>query len=53
MLEAAENDFCIIGAGHYETESQAFLMLKDLISKEFPDVEFISAEQKNPVSAVL
>lgn len=53
MLEASENDFCIIGAGHYETESQAFLMLKDLISKEFPDVEFISAEQKNPVSAVL
>lgn len=53
MLEAAENNFCIIGAGHYETESQAFLMLKDMISKEFPDVEFISAEQKNPVSAVL
>lgn len=53
MLEAAENDFCIIGAGHFETESQAFLMLKDMISKEFPDVEFISAEQKNPVSAVL
>lgn len=53
MLEAAENDFCIIGAGHYETESMAFLMLKDIISKKFPDVEFISAEQKNPVSAVL
>lgn len=53
MLEAAENNFCIIGAGHYETESMAFLMLKDMISKEFPEVEFISAEQENPVRAVL
>lgn len=53
MLEASENDFCVIGAGHYETESMAFMMLKDMISKEFPDVEFISAEQKNPVLAVL
>lgn len=53
MLEAAEHDFCLIGAGHFETESMAFLMLKERISKKFPDVEFISAEQQNPVLAVL
>lgn len=53
MLEAAEKDYCIISAGHYETESESFLMLRDQISKAFPDVEFIRGKQKNPVLAVL
>lgn len=53
MLEAAEEGFCVISAGHYETESESFLMLRDQISKAFPDVEFIRGNQKNPVMAVL
>ncbi len=53
MLDAAENNFCLIGAGHFETESMAFLMLKDKLTESFPGVEFISADQKNPVLAVL
>ena len=52
MLEAVEENFCLISAGHYETEYSAFMMLKDRLAKEFPDVEFVSADQENPVSAV-
>lgn len=52
FLEAAENDFAVISAGHYETESESFRMLMDTLSKMFPDVEFIWGNQKNPVLAV-
>lgn len=52
FLEAAENDFAVISAGHYETESETFRMLMDTLSKMFPDVEFIWGNQKNPVLAV-
>ncbi len=52
LLEAAEAGYCVISAGHYETEYAAFMMLKDMLSHEFPEVEFISADQQNPVSAV-
>lgn len=53
MLEAAENGFCIISAGHYETEAESFLMLRGSLSSIFPGVEFINGNQKNPVQAVL
>lgn len=53
MLEAAESDYCLIGAGHYETEHMPFMMLKDELEKAFSDVEFISAQQENCVSAVV
>lgn len=52
MLDAQQNGYAVISAGHYETESMAFLMLKDKLEKIFIDVEFIIAPQKNPVLTV-
>ncbi len=44
MLECAENS--------YETEHDSFIMLMDKLKALFADVEFLSANQKNPVLAV-
>lgn len=52
MLECAENGYAVISAGHYETEHDSFLMLLDKLKEIFVDVEFVSANQKNPVLAV-
>ncbi len=52
MLEAAENDMAVISAGHFETENQAFLMLKDRLEGIFSDVEFIVAPRDNPIKTV-
>ena len=52
MLDCAENGYAVISAGHYETEHDSFLMLMDKLKAVFVDVEFISANQKNPVLAV-
>lgn len=49
MLDASENGFAVINAGHYETENKPFLMIKDKLEKIFTDVEFIIAPEKNPV----
>ena len=52
MLECAENGYAVISAGHYETEHDSFMMLMDKLQNIFVDVEFLSANQKNPVLAV-
>ncbi|MDE5670839.1 MAG: Nif3-like dinuclear metal center hexameric protein [Eubacterium sp.] len=52
MLECAENGYAVISAGHYETEHDSFIMLMDKLKALFTDVEFLSANQKNPVLAV-
>ncbi len=52
MLECAENSYAVISAGHYETEHDSFIMLMDKLKALFADVEFLSANQKNPVLAV-
>lgn len=52
MLDAAENGGCVIGAGHFETENAAFLMLKNKLSGIFTDVEFTVAPQENPVKSI-
>ncbi|MDE6723487.1 MAG: Nif3-like dinuclear metal center hexameric protein [Eubacterium sp.] len=52
MLDCAENGYAVISAGHYETEHDSFIMLMDRLKEIFVDVEFISANQKNPVLAV-
>lgn len=52
MLECAENSYAVISAGHYETEHDSFIMLIDKLKALFADVEFLSANQKNPVLAV-
>lgn len=52
MLECAENSYAVISAGHYETEHDSFIMLMDKLKALFADIEFLSANQKNPVLAV-
>ncbi len=52
MLEASENGFCVISAGHFETENEAFLMLKSKLDKIFTDVEFLIAPVQNPIKSV-
>lgn len=52
MLECSEQGYAVISAGHYETEHDSFMMLMDKLKDMFPDVEFASANQKNPVLAV-
>ena len=52
MLDASENGWAVISAGHFETENQAFLMLKDKLEKIFTDVEFIIAPRENPIQTI-
>ncbi len=52
LLEAAEHGFAAISAGHFETESKAFSMLLDKLQAEFPSVEFVWANQQNPVKTL-
>ena len=52
MLDSSEKGFPVISAGHFETEYAAFMMLKDKLSKLFADVEFISADQQNPIKTI-
>ena len=52
LLEAAEAQYPVLAAGHYETECAAFMTLKERLEQAFPDVEFICAPQKNPVLTV-
>ncbi len=52
MLDYQQTGFPLISAGHFETESKAFLMLKEKLEKVFPDVEFIIAPVKNPILSI-
>ncbi len=52
FLAAAEENFCVISAGHFETESESFHMLLNELKNKFPDVEFVWGNQQNPVLAV-
>ena len=52
MLDASEEGFAVISAGHFETENKAFLMLKDKLEKLFTDVEFIIAPYDNPIQTI-
>lgn len=49
MLDASETGYALIDAGHYETENEPFLMLKDKLEKRFTDVKFLIAPVDNPV----
>lgn len=41
LLDAAAKDFTVVSAGHYETENPVVSELCQLLSKRFPDVEFV------------
>ncbi|MGN1420778.1 MAG: Nif3-like dinuclear metal center hexameric protein [Eubacterium sp.] len=52
MLDAYENGYAVISAGHFETENVPFLMLKERLEQAFTDVEFLTAPVENPVSEI-
>ena len=52
FLTATQMGVTLFAAGHFETEYAAFMMLKDKLSKLFADVEFISADQQNPIKTI-
>lgn len=52
MLDAAQSNYPVISAGHFETENRAFLMLKDKLEQIFPDVTFIEAPVENPIHSI-
>ncbi|MBE6817326.1 MAG: Nif3-like dinuclear metal center hexameric protein [Ruminococcaceae bacterium] len=52
MLDATENGYAVISAGHFETEYTAFMMLKKKLEELFTDVEFIDAKQTNSIKTV-
>ena len=52
MLDASENGWAVISAGHFETEFAPFMALKSKLKQLFTDVEFIDANQQNPVKSV-
>ena len=52
LLEAAEAQYPVLAAGHYETEYAAFMTLKEKIGTGVPGCGIICAPQKNPVLTV-
>jgi dinuclear metal center YbgI/SA1388 family protein len=52
LLDAQQEGLAVISAGHFETENEPFLMLKEKLEKIFTDVEFVTAPASNPVLSV-
>lgn len=52
LIDAKDNGFTVIVAGHFETEALALEPLGELLRQQFPDVEFIRAQEDNPVFIV-
>jgi len=52
IIEARDAGFTLIIAGHYETESAVTVPLCRMLGERFPEVEFICAEEPNPVTVV-
>jgi len=44
-----DNGMALIDAGHYETEHIVCELLKNTLSKEFPDIDFVISESNVPV----
>lgn len=52
MLEASQEGKAVISAGHFETENEPFLMLKNDLERIFTDVKFLTAPVSNPVKTI-
>lgn len=50
LVEARNNGFTIVVAGHHETEAPAMDVLCRRLREQFPDVEFIRAEDPSPTA---
>ena len=50
LIEAKQNDFCFVDAGHFETEVLVCSALKHKLKDKFENqVNFVVANQENPV----
>ena len=52
MLDAAENGFAVIAAGHYETEYLPAVTALRKMTAIFSDVQFLTFDQPNPIQTV-
>ncbi len=52
MLDAAENGFAVISAGHYETEYLPAVTALQKMTSIFTDVQFLTFDQPNAVQTV-
>lgn len=52
LLDADQERFCLVSAGHFETENPGVIKLLKYLSEIFTDVEFLNPHQKNPVKVV-
>ena len=52
ILDSAEIDFCVVAAGHYETEILGVNRLRNKLKSVFTDIEFLNPNQENPVKVV-
>lgn len=52
LIFAADNNFCIVDAGHYSTENIVVDELTKKLQLEFKDVEFISLNSVDPIKNI-
>lgn len=52
-LEAEQDNFCLMAAGHFETENIVVPALAARLTKAFPGETFLVSEQENPVRTVV
>lgn len=52
ILDASEDNYCLISAGHFNTEIYGTKALKERLENLFIDVEFLFSNQKNPIEVV-
>ncbi len=50
FLDASFNNITIFACGHFETEIVVIDTLKEKLENEFPEIEFVRANQKNIIS---
>ena len=48
--DADESGVLLIAAGHFETENIIVPVLADLLRRQFPEIEIIESNEKNPVN---
>lgn len=52
ILDAGEDNFCLVSAGHFDTEIYGVKALLEKLSSLFMDVEFMFSNQKNPIEVL-
>ncbi len=49
LLDAKNEDFCFVDAGHFDTEKLICIHLKNKLQNEFKNIDFFVANQSSPV----